>query len=54
MKLNQWRSLRSNKERVPKFAIIYFVITAIAAKPILYDFHYGEELFYEYGVGTAI
>lgn len=47
-----WRCI--TRERMPKFAIIYFVITAIAVGAILYGAYYGGELVYEYGVGTAV
>ncbi|WP_166507524.1 hypothetical protein [Nostoc sp. 106C] len=40
--------------KVLKFAIIYFVITAIAVGAIYYSSYYGGELVYEYGVGTAV
>ncbi|BAY65660.1 hypothetical protein NIES22_57670 [Calothrix brevissima NIES-22] len=47
-----WRSI--TREGIPKFAIIYLVITAIAVGAIIYGSHYGGELVYEYGVGTAV
>ena len=47
-----WRCII--RERIPKFAIIYFVITAIAVGAIFYGAHYGGELVYKYGVGTAV
>ncbi len=47
-----WRSL--TREKTPKLAIIYFVISAIAVAAIIYGAHYGGELVYEYGVGTAV
>ncbi|WP_315787953.1 DUF2231 domain-containing protein [Fischerella sp. JS2] len=47
-----WRCI--TREGIPKLAIIYFVITVIAVGAISYGAHYGGELVYEYGVGTAV
>lgn len=47
-----WRSI--TREGIPKFPMIYLVITAIAVGAIIYGAHYGGELVYEHGVGTAV
>ncbi len=47
-----WRSF--SRQNPPKSAIIYFVIAAVTVGAIVYGAHYGGELVYEYGVGTAV
>jgi uncharacterized membrane protein len=38
---------------IPPLASVYFIITILAVGAISYGSHYGGELVYEYGVGTA-
>jgi len=47
-----WRSI--TRGAIPRLAIAYFIVTAIAVAAILYGSHYGGRLVYEYGVGTAV
>jgi uncharacterized membrane protein len=47
-----WRSFKRGS--LPRFASVYFVVTAIAVGAILYGSHFGGKLVYEYGVGTAV
>ncbi|MEC4880808.1 MAG: DUF2231 domain-containing protein [Scytonema sp. PMC 1070.18] len=47
-----WRSL--TRERTPRLPIIYFTIAVLTLAAISFGAHYGGELVYEYGVGTAV
>lgn len=47
-----WRSLK--KGALPRPAIAYLVVAAIATATILYGADYGGRLVYQYGVGTSV
>lgn len=47
-----WRCLKWRL--IPPLASAYFVVALLAVGAISYGSHYGGELVYEYGVGTAV
>lgn len=47
-----WRGLK--RGTVPNPAVVYLGVTAIMVGAILFGSHYGGQLVYEYGAGTAV
>jgi uncharacterized membrane protein len=47
-----WRGIKRGK--LPNASIVYLVITTISVGAIVFGAHYGDQLVYQYGIGTSV